>query len=198
MVKRMAVLACAVMALAIPAAGQLSPAGEGRRLYLANNCYGCHGGRAGGGDFGFRAPEFRGEGAELGDLTEVLREGGEGGMPAYPNLTVTDINNLYAYFQSLRTPAEPTFNDWWEAVPTATNRRLYLPWPNRFLPGRNSWPACNRQEPVERVIPLQTRENDREIPVWQRKLEAIPRSDKAFPVADNESVEVVVNRRMVS
>lgn len=223
MEKRMAVLACAVMALAIPAAGQLSPAGEGRRLYLANNCYGCHGGRAGGGDFGFRAPEFRGEGAELGDLTEVLREGGEGGMPAYPNLTATDINNLYAYFQSLRTPAEPTFNDWWEAVPTATNRRLYLPWPAhqrqtlfdggvvtssgpetgrksgvRNQPCRNSWPACNRQEPVERVIPLQTRENDGEIPVWQRKLEAIPRSDKAFPVADNESVEVVVNWRMIS
>jgi mono/diheme cytochrome c family protein len=123
MEKRMAVLACAVMALAMTTAAQLSPAGEGRRLYLANNCYGCHGGRAGGGDFGFTAPEFRDEKAELGDLTEVLREGGESGMPAFPNLTATDINNLYAYFQSLRTSAEPTFNDWWVPVPTATNRR---------------------------------------------------------------------------
>ena len=50
-------------------------------------------------------------------------------MPAFPNLTTTDINNLFAYFQSLRTPSEPIFNDWWEVVPTATNRsrgpRLY-------------------------------------------------------------------------
>src|SRR5215469_15280156 len=106
---RIAALVCAVLPLAMTARAQLSPAGEGRRLFLANNCYGCHGGRAGGGNFGFRAPEFRGEGAELGDLSEVIREGGEGGMPAFPNLNTTDINNLFAYFQSLRTPLEPTF-----------------------------------------------------------------------------------------
>lgn len=123
----MTALACAVMALAITAAAQLTPAEEGRRAFLANNCYGCHGGRAGGGSFGFVAPEFRGEGAELGDLIEVLREGGDRGMPPFPNLTATDANNLYAYFQSLRTPAEPTFNLWWEAVPTATNRSRIQP-----------------------------------------------------------------------
>ena len=118
---RMTALACAILPLAMTVRAQLTSAEEGRRAYLANNCYGCHGGRAGGTSFG--APQFRSEGAELGDLTEVIREGGDRGMPAFPNLTATDINNLYAYFQSLRTPSEPIFNLWWEAVPTARLER---------------------------------------------------------------------------
>jgi mono/diheme cytochrome c family protein len=95
-------------------ASALNPAGEGRRVYLRENCYGCHGGRSGGG----MGPNFRGERPEAGDLGEAIREGEEGGMPAYPNLTALDISNLAAYFATLRTSAEPTFTHWWETIPS--------------------------------------------------------------------------------
>ena len=94
-------------------AAALDPAGEGRRVYLRENCYGCHGGRSGGG----MGPNFRGERPDAGDLSEAIHQGLEGGMPAYPKLTALDISNLAAYFKTLRTAAEPTFTHWWEASP---------------------------------------------------------------------------------
>jgi mono/diheme cytochrome c family protein len=60
-------------------------------------------------------PNLRGE-AE--DVSEAVRQGLEGGMPAFPTVTSLDIQNLQAYFRSIRTSAEPTFTHWWEAVPT--------------------------------------------------------------------------------
>jgi len=106
--------ACLVLLLAASAATALGPAEEGRRVYLRENCYACHGGRSGGG----MGPNFRSERPEAGDLGEVVREGAEGGMPAYPTLTAADIANLGAYFRTLRTTSEPTFTHWWETVPT--------------------------------------------------------------------------------
>jgi cytochrome c551 len=87
---------------------------EGRRVFLANNCYGCHGGRAGGG----MCPNFRDHKPDQDAVEEAVREGKPGGMPAFPNLKDQDIQNLAAYFRSLRTPAEPTFTHWWEPVPS--------------------------------------------------------------------------------
>ena len=101
----------AALLLAATMAMALTPAQEGRRVFLRENCYGCHGGRAGGG----MGPNLRGE-AE--DVSEAVHEGEEGGMPAYPKMTSLDIQNLQAYFRSIRTSAEPTFTHWWEAVPT--------------------------------------------------------------------------------
>lgn len=122
---KLAVLAGAALSLWTTASAQnLTPAEEGRRLFLANNCYGCHGPFAGGGGF-VGAPNLRGGEAELGDLNEVLHQGGERGMPAFPKLTGTDINNLFAYFQSTGKPSEPKFFLWWERVPTASNRRPF-------------------------------------------------------------------------
>ena len=106
--------ACLALLVGASAALALDAAGEGRRVYLRVNCYGCHGGHGGGG----MGPNFRSERPEAGDLREVIREGAEGGMPAYPTLTATDITNLGAYFKTLRTAAEPTFTHWWETVPT--------------------------------------------------------------------------------
>ncbi len=132
---KMAALAYAALWLGMTASAQnLTPAEEGRRLFVANNCYGCHGPFAGGGGF-VGAPNLRNGEAELGDLTEVLRGGGERGMPAFPNLTSTDINNLFAYFQSTGTSSEPTFFNWWQTVPTASVRpprpRLYAAAPEK-------------------------------------------------------------------
>jgi len=92
----------------------LNPAGEGRRVYLSHNCYGCHGGRAGGG----MGPSFRREAPEYGDLSEAVLEGEDRGMPAYRNVSATDITNLSAYFKTLGTSSEPTFTRWWEATPS--------------------------------------------------------------------------------
>src|SRR5438270_11789025 len=96
---RMAALACASLALAMTASAQLTPAEEGRRLFLANNCYGCHGLHAEAAGF-VGAPNLRRGETELADLTEAVREGEDLGMPAFPRLTTTDINNLFAYLQS--------------------------------------------------------------------------------------------------
>jgi mono/diheme cytochrome c family protein len=127
----MAALACAALSLSMTASAQLlAPAEEGRRVFLANNCYGCHGLRAAGGGF-VGAPNLRGGEAELGDLTEAVHEGEDKGMPAFRNLTATDIANLFAYFQSTRSSDEPIFNLWWEPVPTASIQ-LHTP---RSYPG---------------------------------------------------------------
>ena len=100
--------------LTATAAPALTPAEEGRRVYLEQNCYGCHGGRGGGG----MGPALRREKPDLDDVSDAVRKGERRGMPAYPNLTALDIRNLTAYFRSLRTPSEPTFTHWWEPVPT--------------------------------------------------------------------------------
>jgi len=105
---------CLGLLLAAGAASALSPAGEGRRVFLRENCYGCHGGRSGGG----MGPNFRGDRPDSGDVREAVLQGEEGGMPAYPTMSALDITNLSAYFRSLRTASEPTFTHWWEAVPT--------------------------------------------------------------------------------
>lgn len=93
-------------------AASLSPAGEGRRSYLKYNCYSCHGMGAAGG----MGPNIIH--AEKGDLTEVIQQGGEGGMPSFKAyLNSTDINNLSAYLNSIGSKSEPKFKDWWIDVP---------------------------------------------------------------------------------
>jgi mono/diheme cytochrome c family protein len=87
---------------------------EGRRIFVRENCYSCHGGFAGGGF----CPSLREDRPDTDDVREVVREGTENGMPPFPQLTEQDIRNLGAYFQSLRTQREPTFTHWWEPVPT--------------------------------------------------------------------------------
>jgi len=99
---------------ATPAAGAqtLGPAGEGRRLYLRLNCYGCHGNAAKGG----MGPNI--VHAEFGDLSEAVLEGEDHGMRSYRTyVTSTDIANLSAYLRSIGTTAEPKFKDWWVPVP---------------------------------------------------------------------------------
>ena len=51
-------------------------------------------------------------------MEEVIEEGTENGMPPFPHLNEEDIENLAAYFQTLRTRREPTFLHWWEPIPT--------------------------------------------------------------------------------
>ncbi len=89
-----------------------TPAFEGRRLWLKFNCYGCHGMHAG----GAIAENIQGFG---GGVPFAVGGGESGfGMPNFSSrLTSTDIANLSAYVNVAGTPSEPTFLQWWKAVP---------------------------------------------------------------------------------
>ena len=95
-----------------PDAQKLDAAGEGRRLFLKLNCYGCHGMFATGG----MGPNI--VHAERGDVREVLLHGEDKGMRSYKDyVSDTDITNIAAYLQSIGSPNEPTFKDWWKKNP---------------------------------------------------------------------------------
>ena len=88
---------------------------NGRKLFLKNNCYICHGGRGGGG----MCPSLRRDPPDEGDVEDAVLNGTRSGMPSFRTfVTSSDIRDLAAYIQSLRTPNEPTFTHWWEAVPS--------------------------------------------------------------------------------
>ena len=88
---------------------------NGRKLFLKNNCYICHGGRGGGG----MCPSLREDPPDADDVAEAVLNGTRSGMPSFRGLvTSQEIQDLAAYLQSLRTNREPTFTHWWETVPT--------------------------------------------------------------------------------
>lgn len=91
-----------------PYAGQDAAERDGRRLFLAYNCVGCHGGRAGGG----MGPSLRDSawayGGSDGDLYSTIVEGRPGGMPTWGGRIPPDqIWKLITYIRTLRTKAEP-------------------------------------------------------------------------------------------
>jgi cytochrome c551 len=115
------VLASARPESTVPAASSIASAAdddgdprEGRRIYLRENCYGCHGGRAGGG----MCPSLREDRPDDDEVRQVVRNGTPNGMPPFPQLTERDIQNLAAYFDTLRHDDEPVFTHWWEPFPT--------------------------------------------------------------------------------
>jgi len=87
---------------------------EGRRIYMRENCYICHGGFVGGG----MCPSLRDRRPDYDEVREAVRRGTPSGMPPFPELTDVDIRNIATYFQTLRTQREPTFTHWWEPVPS--------------------------------------------------------------------------------
>jgi cytochrome c551 len=103
----------AAAALKASPSATLPPEGEGRRLYLKLNCYGCHG-VAGAGGMGPNIVR-----AELDDVSEVLRQGEDEGMRSFRTYVNTvDITNIAAYLRSIGTASEPKWRDWWVPVPT--------------------------------------------------------------------------------
>lgn len=88
---------------------------NGRKLFLRENCYICHGGRGGGG----MCPSLRDDKPDESDVIEALREGTETGMPSFERrLTRRQMEDIAAYIQTLRTNREPTFTHWWETIPS--------------------------------------------------------------------------------
>jgi cytochrome c551 len=87
---------------------------NGRKVFLRENCYICHGGRAGGG----MCPSLRDRRPDESDVEEFVLNGSPSGMPSFrARVTAREIRDLAAYFKTLRSPEEPTFTHWWEAVP---------------------------------------------------------------------------------
>jgi cytochrome c oxidase cbb3-type subunit 3 len=91
-----------------PYAGDVSSIATGRQLFLRYNCYGCHGGRAGGG----MGPSLRDSvwryGSSDTQIFATITEGRPAGMPAWGGRIPEDqIWQLISYIRSLRTPQEP-------------------------------------------------------------------------------------------
>lgn len=91
-----------------PYAGNPSAMATGRQLFLRYNCYGCHGGRAGGG----MGPSLRDSvwkyGSSDTQIFATITEGRPVGMPAWGGRIPEDqIWQLVSYIRSLRTPQEP-------------------------------------------------------------------------------------------
>jgi mono/diheme cytochrome c family protein len=89
--------------------GDPAVAAQGRVLFLKNNCYGCHGGLAGGG----MGPSLRDTAWKYGGTDSAIYRsiysGRPMGMPTTwgKTLTPNEIRALVVYIQSLRSTAEP-------------------------------------------------------------------------------------------
>lgn len=111
------VLLSAVVAVAAlaPVTGfaQLDSVGEGRRVWLKYNCYGCHGNNAAGG----MGPNI--QHAEKGDVTEAMNgDAREGGMRSFAGIAKPkDAANIAAYLATIGTAKEPKWLDWWNPIP---------------------------------------------------------------------------------
>jgi cytochrome c oxidase cbb3-type subunit 3 len=89
--------------------GDAAVAAQGRVLFIRNNCYGCHGGLAGGG----MGPSLRDTtwlyGGTASAIYSTIHDGRPTrGMPTWgTTLTPDEIRKLVVYIQSLRSTAEP-------------------------------------------------------------------------------------------
>ncbi|MGH7620816.1 MAG: c-type cytochrome [Gemmatimonadaceae bacterium] len=90
--------------------GDVKLASEGRQLFLTYNCYGCHGGLAG----GAMGPSLRDTTWKYGGtdslIYRTIHDGRPMGMPAWGSvLSDAQIKALITYIHSLRTKAEPQY-----------------------------------------------------------------------------------------
>jgi mono/diheme cytochrome c family protein len=84
---------------------------NGRKVFLRENCYTCHGGRGGGG----MCPSLRENPPDESDVRHAVEDGTPSGMPSFAGrVSRQEMADLAAYFQSFRSVREPTFTHWWE------------------------------------------------------------------------------------
>jgi mono/diheme cytochrome c family protein len=104
-----AALACS--ALAFPAAAQDAPKGDaanGKRIYLADGCYFCHGRNGQGGAYNGPAPVLAKTQMPFEGFMGQLRQPAQD-MPAYSAAVMSDqqIADIYAFVQSLPGRRDP-------------------------------------------------------------------------------------------
>lgn len=93
-----------------PFTGDPAQAQRGRYLFVEYNCYGCHGGLAG----GAMGPSLRDTTWKFGgtdaQIEASIRDGRPNGMPAWgTTLSDAQVKDILAYIRSMRTTAEPKF-----------------------------------------------------------------------------------------
>ena len=107
--KRLAVTAFAAAALGVGAASVLQAqeappgdAGNGKRVYLADGCFTCHGRAGQGGAFNGPAPNLAKTEMPFDAFKAQVRDP-INDMPAYPTAVLSDqeIADMYAFVQSL-------------------------------------------------------------------------------------------------
>jgi cytochrome c oxidase cbb3-type subunit 3 len=96
-----------------PVAGNPQARMNGRRLFAAYNCAGCHGEHGGGG----MGPSLRDDswiyGGTDADIFDSIAQGRANGMPAWGTLLpAQQIWPIAAYIRSMRTPDEPEPPEW--------------------------------------------------------------------------------------
>ena len=90
--------------------GDKAAAVAGRQAFLKYNCYGCHGGLAG----GAMGPSLRDDEWKYGGTDEqilnTLHQGRPAGMPAWKGVaSEAELKNIVTYIRSMRSEQEPTF-----------------------------------------------------------------------------------------
>jgi cytochrome c oxidase cbb3-type subunit 3 len=93
-----------------PFHGDPQQARAGRTTFIEYNCYGCHGGQAG----GAMGPSLRDTVWKYGGtdsaISMSIRDGRPMGMPTWKTMLAdSQVRNLVTYIRSLRTSAEPKF-----------------------------------------------------------------------------------------
>jgi mono/diheme cytochrome c family protein len=101
----------AACALALPAAAQDAPKGDaanGKRIYLADGCYFCHGRVGQGGAYNGPAPVLAKTEMPFDGFKGQLRQPAQD-MPAYSDAVMSDqqIADIYAFVQSLPGRRDP-------------------------------------------------------------------------------------------
>ena len=111
--KRIAVTAFAAIGIgaASLAAAQDAPQGNaanGKRIFLADGCFTCHGRSGQGGVFRGPAPILARTALPFDGFRELLRDP-PGDMPAYSKAVLSDkdIADIYAFIESLPGPRSP-------------------------------------------------------------------------------------------
>lgn len=90
--------------------GSAEAATAGREAFLKYNCYGCHGGLAG----GAMGPSLRDDEWKFGGTDEQIiasiRDGRPAGMPAWKGVASDqEMRNILVYIRSMRSRQEPTW-----------------------------------------------------------------------------------------
>jgi len=96
-------LAAAALAQTKPAESKAGDAQNGKRLFVRNGCYQCHGYVGQGGQGGARLAQTK---LSVAAFTAYVRNPAPGGMPPYRAKVMPDqeLADVYAYIQSIPPP----------------------------------------------------------------------------------------------
>jgi mono/diheme cytochrome c family protein len=101
----------ALIGIGVARADDAPPAGDapnGKRLYLADGCFECHGRAGQGGRFNYQTPALAQEALPVDSFIAFLREA-PNDMPSFSSTVLSDKDaaDIHAFLQSLPGPRSP-------------------------------------------------------------------------------------------